>query len=216
MIINLSSINESNAHAAIVRAGHKEYCFIGHHRRDRNLLGSPLAEGPSNLLQYRAWLWSEIHRHASVARENPAIRIKLRKVALSYKVVHEDTQTRAGLIKRAAKWYKEKVLMPQIVCTVCLVYLTDHNKGDFHMCAECAWSGRSDYDDDWIEDISWFCGDCSCILTHWESQMYGQCEPCRDKEQRFASANFDESSVEWIQNQSRADPNWSLGPWPLG
>ena len=135
MIINLNSINDSNAHAALIKAGHKEYHFIGCNRVDRNLLGSPLAEGPSNLLQYRAWLWSSIRRHASVASENPEIHSALRKVALSYKVVHENTPEIAALIERAARWYKSEVLMPQIVCTKCLVYLTDHNKGD-------GWSSR--------------------------------------------------------------------------
>lgn len=196
MIINLNSINDSNAHAALVRAGHKEYCFIGSHRPDRNLLGSPLAEGPQNLLQYRAWLWEQIQA------ENPQIHSALRKVALSYiatqawRVVHENKAEIAALIERAARWYKEKVLIPQIVCTKCLVYLTDHNAGDYHLCKECAWSGRDD--DDYTADISWFCDDCECVLTSWTSQMYGQCKPCRDKELCCAQRNFDESKVKWI------------------
>ena len=192
MIIDLTPITDRNAHAALIQRGHKEYTFIGHHRRDRNLLGSPLAEGPSNLLQYRQWLWSEIQA------ENPAIHSALRKVALSFTVVHEETPEIAALIERAARWYKEKVLMPQIVCRECLVYLTDANAGEYHLCKECAWSGRDDDGDEWKEDISWFCSDCSCILSNWTSQMYGQCEPCKEKKEQEALENFNEEEVEWI------------------
>ena len=42
--------------------------------------------------------------------------------------------------------------MPQIVCTKCLVYLTDDNVGDFHMCKECAWGAKSE--DGFEEDYS--------------------------------------------------------------
>ena len=181
MIIDLNTINDSNVHASLVKAGYKEYCFIGPNRPERNLLGSPLHEGPRNVLQYRQWLWNQIQA------ENAAIKNALRQVALSVAVVHEDTPEIAALILRAAKWYKEKVLMPQIVCTVCLTYLTDHNVGDFHLCAECAWSGR-DFDPDQEENLSFFCCDCKCILHNLLSQMYGQCKPCRDKEQRELNA----------------------------
>ena len=183
MIINLNTIADDNAHAELVRKGYKKYYFIGPNRPHRNLLGSPLAEGPQNLLQYRAWLWSQI------IASNTAILSALRKVALSHAVVHEETLEIAALIQRAAKWYKEKVLMPQIVCTVCLTYLTDHNKGDFHMCKECAWGGHDD-DEDHPEDLSFFCSDCSCILTRWISQMYGQCQECRDKEEQEIQAMY--------------------------
>lgn len=174
MIINLNTITDKNAHAAIVLSGHKEYHFIGRNRPDRNLIGSPLAEGPQNLLQYRAWLWSQIQA------ENPMIHSALRKVAVYGKVVHENKAEIAELISRAAKWYKEKVLQPAIVCTKCLVYLTDDNVGDFHLCQECAW-GSSDEDLNVQEDLSFFCDYCENTLHDWLSQMYGQCQECREK-----------------------------------
>ena len=77
--------------------------------------------------------------------------------------------------------------MPQIVCTKCLVYLTDHNVGDFHMCKECAW-GADDDDDECIEDLSFFCEDCFCVLGDWIEQRYGQCDECRENEQRELNA----------------------------
>ncbi len=175
--INLNHIGPQNAHLALYDKGYGSYYFIGDDNRERNLAGSPLSMGPTSPASYRQWLWDKILRAhvASALRAEAAY------------VVHEDCAQIAVLVGRAAKWYKKNVQMAHNVCTVCLTYLTDDNKGDFHMCANCAWSGEDDDpdSDSLDQDFTFFCGDYDkrmydCI----KKKMCGQCSPCREKERR--------------------------------
>lgn len=178
-ILALSDVNNTNAHVGLIEDGHYPYYYIGSDQPSRNLRGSPLSEGPTDLpAQYRAWLWMQIND------ENPEILSALRDVARSSTIVHNDRPDIAEIYEKAAAWYKEKVLVPQIVCRVCLTYLTDGNKGDFHMCAQCAYSGGEQENWD-VADFSFFCSDCSCRLHSWYSKMYGLCKPCRRGPQTF-------------------------------
>ena len=182
--INLNHISPQNAHLALHDKGYGNYYFVGDDKRKRNLAGSPLAAGPTSLPSYRQWLWDKIQSQDSF------IASALREVALATYVVHEDCAEIAILIAKAAKWYKQNVLMPQIVCTICLTYLTDENKGDFHMCANCAWSGEDDDpDSDSLDkDFTLFCSYCDKQLYNLYDKMYGQCSSCREKEQRELNA----------------------------
>lgn len=176
--INLNSIQSQNAHLALHNKGYGNYYFIGDHNRERNLMGSALSMGPTDLVEYRQWLWGKINS------EDSEIAKALRTVARSTYILHQECVEMAMLIAKAAQWYKhaQRVLMPQIVCTKCITYLTDENKGDFHMCAECAWSGNDEQRDWDVKDFLFYCSDCECILHNWYSKMYGQCQECREKE----------------------------------
>ncbi|MGB0383178.1 MAG: hypothetical protein ACPGWR_00010 [Ardenticatenaceae bacterium] len=180
--INLKKIRAQNAHQALHDKGYANYYFIGDHNRERNLAGSPLCMGPTERSSYREWLWDKIQTQDSF------IANALREVSLARYIVHENCVDIAVLIAKATKWYKQNVLMPQIVCTVCLTYLTDYNKGDFHMCTECAWSGKDDDPDSDDQHFKFFCEDCNDRMHDWVDKMYGQCTPCREKEQRELNA----------------------------